>query len=144
MVAALPSSARLESLRQFARFGTVGFAGFLVDNAVVYGLRSATGLYVAGVLAYVAAATLNWALNRAWTFRSAAPAAAHRQWALFLAANAVGFVLNRGTYAGLIAVSDLCRTYPVLAVSAGTLAGMGANFHLSRTLVFKAPEARNG
>ncbi len=32
-------------LREFRRFGTVGLVGFLVDTAVVYGLRELFGLY---------------------------------------------------------------------------------------------------
>ena len=54
---------------QFLRFGTVGGIGFLVDTATVYGLRHILGLYGAGLVAYVIAATGNWALNRIWTFR---------------------------------------------------------------------------
>ena len=123
---------------EFLRFGAVGAAGFAVDTAVVYALRGAVGLYWAGAFAYVAAASGNWALNRAWTFRGrSAGIAAHRQWARFLAANLVGFALNRGTYALAIAWSPLAEAHPVLAILAGTGAGMFANFFLSRTLVFR-------
>lgn len=132
---------RLLALRlltgQFLRFGVVGTVGFLVDTGVVYALRGVLGLYGAGMVSYVVAATVNWALNRAWTFRHARAHPAHRQWALFLAACLGGFVLNRGTYAALIATQPLCVAYPVLAVAAGSLAGMLVNFALARSVVFR-------
>jgi len=62
---------------------------------------------------------------------------AHRQWARFLAANAVGFVLNRGTYAVLVTFVALCAAQPVFATAAGAIAGMFVNFTLSRTMVFR-------
>ena len=128
---------RLAMLRQFLRFGSVGFAGFLADNAIVYGLRNLIGLTAAALLSYLLAATLTWALNRIWTFRGAGSGPLHRQWLAFLAANAMGFALNRGTFFALVALSPLCAANPVLPLLAGTLAGMLVNFHLSRRLVFK-------
>ena len=128
---------RIALIRQFLRFGSVGFIGFLVDNAVVYGFRGAIGLYWSGLLAYLLAATVTWALNRIWTFRGRGSGPMHRQWLTFLAANALGFTLNRGVYFLLITVSPFCANNPVLAIFGGTLAGMFLNFHMSRTLVFK-------
>ena len=54
---------------QFLRFGTVGAADFVVDTAVVYGLRGMIGIYAAGAAAYCVAATFTWVFNRLWTFR---------------------------------------------------------------------------
>lgn len=124
-------------LVEFLKFGTVGGIGFVLDTTTVYALRGSLGLYGAGAVAYVVAASGNWLLNRLWTFRGRGNMAAHRQWALFLAANLVGFVLNRGTYAALVTFIPLCAEQPVLAVAGGTLAGMWTNFFLSRTLVFR-------
>ena len=128
---------------QFLRFGVVGTIGFLVDTAVLYAsLWAGLGLYAGRALSYVAAATGNWALNRAWTFREAGRpagrAALGRQWALFLAVNLVGFAVNYGTYALLVANLPVAAAHPVLAVAAGSLAGMGGNFLLSRRFVFRA------
>ena len=129
--------ARLPLLAQFLRFGTVGAFGFLVDTATVYATRGALGLYGAGALAYLTAASSNWVLHRLWTFRGRGGGPAHRQWLAFLAANLLGFVLNRGTYAVLVTVSPLCAAQPVLAVAAGSVAGLALNFQLSRSLVFR-------
>ena len=48
-----------------------------------------------------------------------------------------GFAFNRGLYTLLVVNSALCRDFPVLALAAGTLAGMFANFFMSRRLVFR-------
>jgi putative flippase GtrA len=128
---------RIALILQFLRFGTVGVFGFVVDATVVYATRQWLGLYGAGMLSFVVAASANWALNRVWTFRGMGSGPAHRQWARFMAANLAGFVLNRGAYVALIATSPLCADRPVLAVAAGAIAGMFANFFLSRRLVFR-------
>jgi putative flippase GtrA len=122
---------------QFLRFGTVGGVGFLVDTATVYGLRHILGLYGAGLVAYVIAATGNWVLNRIWTFRGHGSGPAHRQWVMFMLTNLVGFVLNRGTYLLLVTLVAAAARQPVIATAAGAIAGMFANFSLSRRLVFR-------
>ena len=130
--------ARLGVLAQFIVFGVVGVAGFLVDTAVVYATRGWAGLYLAGTLAYAVAVTTTWWLNRVWTFRSVgrvAPVA--RQWATFVLASVPGLCLNLGTYFVLVTVVPLCATHPVIAIACGAVAGMFANFALSRAVVFR-------
>ena len=129
--------ARAALLMEFLKFGVVGTTGFVVDVSTVYATRAILGLYGAGILAYLFGATSNWALNRAWTFRGKGGQAAHRQWAMFLLASLAGFVLNRGTYALLITYVALCAAEPIWAVAAGSIAGLGVNFFLSRRLVFR-------
>ncbi len=128
---------RIATAAQFLRFGVVGTLGFVVDTAVVYGTRPLIGLYWGGAAAYLVAATATWTFNRLWTFHAAPRTAALRQWALFLSTNALGFALNRGTYALLVSLWDTAWRHPVLAVAAGSLVGMALNFHLSRSIVFK-------
>lgn len=128
---------RIAMAGQFLRFGLVGALGFVVDTAIVYSTRPLLGLYWGGAVAYLGAATTTWAVNRLWTFRTAPRAAAFRQWALFLSTNALGFALNRGTYALLVTAWDMAWREPIIAVAAGSLAGMALNFHFSRTIVFK-------
>ncbi|MBV8914859.1 MAG: GtrA family protein [Acetobacteraceae bacterium] len=136
-MASLRDPQTTRTIRQFAQFGAVGLSGFGVDVLVVYLFRHTLGLAAAGLIAYFAAATSNWALNRAWTFRGSHRDGLVRQWLMFLAANSLGFVLNRGTYLVLIALVPLCREQPVLAIAAGVGAGLLANFNLSRRLVFR-------
>jgi putative flippase GtrA len=128
---------RILVLTQFLRFGVVGVFGFLVDTSVVYALRYRLGLYGAGLVAFLVAATMNWLINRLWTFRGQGSLPMHREWARYLMANLAGFVLNRGTYALLVTFVAVCADQPVLAVAAGSIAGMGVNFVLSRRMVFR-------
>ena len=130
------------SLSQFIRFGVVGLLGFVWDTSTVYLARGTIGLLPAAMLAFLVAATLNWAVNRAWTFRHSSDGKSLlRQWALYMAANSLGFVLNRGTVAFLVLTSVACREQPILALVAGAAAGLAANFILSQRFVFRARAA---
>jgi putative flippase GtrA len=131
------TQARIDLLAQILKFGTVGTVGFMVDTAVVYSLRHQLGLYGAGVVAFVVAVSANWVMNRLWTFRGRGSLPAHREWARYVATNAVGFVLNRGTYALMVTFVAAAAEQPVLAVAAGSIAAMGVNFVLSRQVVFR-------
>ncbi|MDQ1079394.1 putative flippase GtrA [Pseudoroseomonas cervicalis] len=125
---------------QALRFGIVGASGVVVDTAMLYlALGLGAGLYGGRVLSYLVAASWNWALNRAWTFRQARSAPAGRQWALFLLVNLGGFALNYGCYALLVGFWTLAAAHPAIAVAAGALAGMAGNFLASRHFVFRAP-----
>ena len=128
---------RVALAQQFLRFGVVGVICFLVDTAFVYALRGPLGLYVAGMASYFIAATVGWALNRTFTFRGAGSSSMLRQWFTFLVAGLGGLVLNRGVYFTLITVSATCVEYPVIAVAAGSVAGMFVNFAMSRKVVFR-------
>ena len=131
-------SGRWRLLTELLRFGVVGVAGFVVDAAVLLAaIALGLGPWFGRVVSYLAAASTTFALNRAWTFRTAARTAPVRQWALFLAVNLVGFAFNYGTYAALIATVPLVAANPVLGVAAGSLAGMVGNFILSRRFVFR-------
>ena len=129
--------ARIALVMQFLRFGVVGGCGWIVDTATVYATKGLIGVQAAGVPAYLIAATCNWALNRTWTFRGQGSGPMHRQWAMFLATNLIGFAANRGAYELLVTFSALCAANPFLATAAGALAGMIPNFLLSRRIVFR-------
>lgn len=133
-------SARMRAMiEQFLRFGVVGTVGFVVDSAVLLGMMAAgLGPYGGRIVSYLVAASTTFALNRAWTFRTArrdAPVAA--QWGRFVLLNLAGFAANYGTYAALVAGVPLVAANPVLGVAAGSLAGMFINFGLSRRFVFQ-------
>jgi len=129
---------------QFLRFSLVGVAGLLVDTAALYAaLALGAGLYSGRVVSYIAAATATWALNRRFTFESAANDSGKlMQWAKFLAANSVGGLVNYSLYAILVATSTTVAAMPFLGVGAGSIAGLAVNFTLSRKLVFKYRDDR--
>ncbi|WP_037300005.1 GtrA family protein [Rubritepida flocculans] len=129
---------------QFLRFGVVGTLGFLVDaGTLLLAVALGAGPYGGRAISYVVAASAVFALNRAWTFRDrpgGAPLA--RQWGAYLVLNLVGFAANYGTYAGLVAWTEIGARHLVLSVAAGSVAGMFLNFFLSRQLIFRpAPGA---
>jgi len=123
---------------QFLRFALVGVAGFIVDAGTLYVAMTflETGHYLGRVISYLTAATATWALNRRYTFADRRDSQLLREWLKFLAANAVGGVVNYATYAALVGNSDMVATWPVLGVGAGSIAGLAVNFTLSRRLVF--------
>lgn len=128
----------------FIRFGIVGTLGFCWDTGTVYALRPFVNLYLAGTCGFFVAATANWAANRIWTYRHHRHAAPHVQWAKFLTANGVGFIFNRGVYFTLISKyfgaltkTDIFYTQPVLAIAAGSVAGLCFNYTLSKRFVFR-------
>ena len=128
------AAGRRAAAAQFLRFGAVGVVGFLIDTAVVYALRRPVGIYGAGAAGYLVAATANWWINRLWTFRGQSDGPLLRQWAYYLLANLAGLALNRGTFYALISISPVCMSKPVIAIAAGAVAGMFANFGLSRAV----------
>jgi putative flippase GtrA len=136
-VRAHATAERVAMLAQFGKFGAVGLIGLAIDTATVYAMRGSLGLYGAGMVAYVVAASGNWVLNRVWTFRGQGSGPAHHQWGRFMLTNLVGFALNRGTYALLVTFVDAAARQPVIATSAGAVAGMFVNFYLSRRVVFR-------
>ena len=126
--------------RQFLLFAAVGAAGFIVDAVVLYTAMMACGLgpYVGRVVSYLAAATFTWSVNRRYTFADQASEFLLREWARFLAANAVGGLVNYATYAALLLTFPTAVRWPILGVAAGSIAGLVVNFALSRRLVFNA------
>lgn len=133
------AQARSTVTREFATFAGIGAAAFFVDAGVLHVLAAAgAGLYLGRLGSWLCAATFTWYLNRRLTFRDARRDPPMRQWARFLAANSVGGLLNYGTYAVCIAASDTARRWPILAVGAGSVAGLLANFMLSRRMVFRS------
>ena len=129
---------RAAVIQQVCLFAVVGIAGFVVDTAVLSAIQVVCGdwLYSGQVVAYVAAATATWQMNRNLTFADRRSAEWFREWVRYLLVNAWGGVINYAVFAGLISATALCHRYPVLAVAAGSIAGLVFNFTASRTLVF--------
>ena len=136
-------SGAIPARMQLLRFALVGSAGFLVDAGVLNAvLLLGADRYTGRVVSWLAAATFTWALNRHHTFRAQRDTRLLREWGRFLAANAVGGLINWTTYAILVSVSATVFAYPVIGVAAGSMAGLFVNFTLSRRFVFRAEAAR--
>ncbi len=123
-------------LGQMGRFLLVGTAVFGVNAALMELLVAAVGPLWAQALAFPVAATLAWWLNRRYTF-GASDRSLRREWLHYLLANGLGWLLNNGVYLLCVDRFVLAARHPSLAVAAGSIAGMVANFILSRQLVFR-------
>ncbi len=133
---------RLQS-SQFLRFGIVGGTGFFVNEAALYAAIHFLkfGPYVGGIFAFLITVTFTWGGNRLLTFRDkAAHGLKHmlEEWAKFVAANTLGFVVNYVVYAALVTFAPAPLNSPYLALAFGTLAGLIFNFTLSKRFVFRA------
>ena len=144
MIESAPESpsrgAREQAIGEFARFGVIGVIGFIVDASIlklVVALFN-VDLYSGRLVSYLAAATGNWMLNRRFTFKQASPASPFRQWLKYIGANGLGFLANYSTYAALITYVEIAKTYPVLGVAAGSIAGLSFNFTVNKFWVFRA------
>ena len=122
------------------RFGIVGGIGFLVDAGVLHAMLTlGLGPYSGRVVSFLAAATITFILNRSFTFRRDSPSDTHPagEWLAYLALMVIGGLVNYGTYAAAVALSDPVHRYPVIGVALGSIAGMAINFWTSKTLVFE-------
>lgn len=128
------------------RFAIGGVVGFAVDSAVLHLLIAGAGLgpYAARVPSFLAAATSTWLIGRYWTFADLRGARRGREWGRWMVAMVAGGALNYGVYAACVAGSATVRSWPVLGVAAGSLAGMVLNYLTARWWVFARPAAADG
>ncbi|AWP21983.1 MAG: GtrA family protein [Acidiferrobacter thiooxydans] len=127
-----------QEYRRLLAFAVVGTLGFLVDAGVVLGLTgSGVDALSAQAAAFVAAVTVTWLGNRSWTFRDrVGRSSLSGEWARYVSANVVGWVVNNGVYALLVLTVPLTMREPVWAVAAGSLAGLAFNYTAARRVVF--------
>jgi putative flippase GtrA len=125
-------------LREIALFGLVGGAGFVVDSVVLYALRDWLGPLAARVPSFLLAVLTTWWLNRRFTFRQRPSGLqAAQEFRRYLLLMLSGGAVNYAVFAVLILVSATARLHPVLAIAAGSIAGMGVNLLASRLLLFR-------
>lgn len=126
---------RYALLHQLWRFSMVGVVAFVVNAGLVELLVAKTGPVWAQCIAFPFAATVAWQLNRRFTF-TASGLPPRQEWIRYILANGVGWLINNGTYLGLVLTVPLIADHPSLAVAAGSIAGLAANFLSSRQFVF--------
>jgi putative flippase GtrA len=134
--------ARRLAASRFLRFAIVGTGGFAVDECVLAAMTRLVHLdpYSGRAVSFFCAVTFTWWGNRTLTFRDrAAREGLLREWAKFLAANALGGAINYATYAALVAFAPQPLANPFLALAAGAVAGLVFNFIMSHSFVFRAP-----
>jgi putative flippase GtrA len=131
---------------QVLRFGMVGAVGFLVDAGLLHILlQLGLGYYGGRLVSFITAATATWILNRSFTFRRETPPAGTHpvprhpagEWLAYLGLMVIGGVVNYGTYAAAVELSEPVRRYPAIGVALGSIAGMAINFWTAKTMVFE-------
>ncbi len=133
------------TLRRLSTFAAIGTAAFLVDAAVLHLLRGAgLDLYSGRLLSFLAAVTFTWWGNRTFTFPDRRSPRLLAEWARFVLANAPGGFANYGVYALLVATLEPFARHPVLAVAAGSLAGLLLNFTNTVLFVFRPQRIGRG
>lgn len=126
------------------RFAVIGTLGVPVDAGILWLMTHRAGLdpYSGRVISWLCAVTFTWTGNRYFTFgarRARGPVNMAREWGRFVAANAVGGLVNVGLYSTLVRFAPPPVNNPFAALAIGTLAGLLFNFTLSNKLVFKGP-----
>ncbi len=88
---------RHKVVRQFIKFGIVGFVSFTIDAGIYLLLTRALSVFYiyAKVMSFSIAATNSYILNRRWTFQSRNPDRL-RQFAQFLVVASTGAAMNAG------------------------------------------------
>jgi putative flippase GtrA len=126
------------SLGQFTSFASVGFAGFIVDAAILSILVHARGWdhYTARALSFPAAVTVTWYLNRNWVFSRTSDLT--REYGAYFGVQVLGAAINLGTYALVIAVIPKLARLPVLPLAAGAALALLFNYSAAGRWVFAA------
>jgi putative flippase GtrA len=125
------------------RFAVIGALGMPVDWAVLQLMvHWGSGPYFGRVLSWFCAASFTWIGNRYFTFaatRARGFVATGKEWLRFLAANAVGGLVNVGLYSVLVRFAPPPFNNLTVALICGVLLGLVFNFTLSKKVVFKGP-----
>ena len=123
------------------RFAVIGALGMPVDWAVLQLMvHWGTGPYLGRVLSWFCAASFTWAGNRYFTFaasRARGLLGTGKEWLRFLAANAVGGLVNVGLYSVLVRFAPPPFNNLTIALVCGVLLGLVFNFTLSKKVVFR-------
>ena len=132
--------ARLSQM-SILRFAVIGVLGMPVDwLALQLFLHLGAGPYYSRALSWLVAATFTWAGNRYFTFadqRSRSFTGTIKEWGRFLAANAVGGLVNVGLYSVMLRFAPPPFNDLNLGFVSGILLGLVFNFFLSKKVVFR-------
>ena len=120
-------------VRQFVKFGVVGFSGLAVNFLVSHAIQKSypafpwSGDFAIG---FMAGAVSNWYLNRIWTFRSSAHPA--REAVQFLTVSAISLGVGQLFFLFRPFGNHFSYTW-----AAATGAGIFVNFFLNKYWTFK-------
>lgn len=122
-------------MNRFLRFCVVGTIGFLIDAGILQLLvtQAETNPYTARLVSFFVAASSTWFLNRHFTFQ-VAQRPSGLEWFRYVCVMVCGACVNYGVYAACVTFWPAAALHPWYGVAAGSIAGLGINFSLSRLL----------
>ncbi len=137
--------------REFIRFSIVGALGFLVDYFIVLLCVRVFAMHplLARLFSFAGAASFTWLLNRAFTFAARINKGGEACGLLpYMAAMLLGMAVNYAAYAFCLYFLFPRLPFPItqefallLAVSAGSCAGLLVNFFACNKFLFKTPHS---
>lgn len=124
--------------RQVAQFAVAGVLGFLVDAGMLYAaLWAGLGYFAGRVVSFLCAVFVTWQVNRTFTFASGRRQSWIAEFMHYLAAMAVGGVINYAVYGLVVLLAPQGKLTPLLAVAAGSAVAMSVNFLSAKFWVFR-------
>lgn len=129
-----PAPAARPGAGAFGRYCVVGASGYAVNSLLFWLLNGSLVYPVAFAVAFLCAATSNFALNRAWTFRSAGRVSP--EYARFLAVSLLTLGADLAVLSGLVELAGAPR---LLAAGVAILAATPASFAGNRLWTFRRP-----
>ena len=122
----------------------MGGLGFLVDAAILSLLVHAGGWphYAARAVSFATAVTVTWYCNRHWIFSRTADSA--REYGAYFGVQAIGAVINLGTYALVIALVPALAAVPIVPLAAGAACAVLFNYSAASRWVFTASAPSSG
>lgn len=123
---------------QLLRFGAGGVLGLAVDVAVLYGAMAlGMGWFLGRGLSFLAAVWVTWQFNRRLTFSRRERMSTWEEWWRYLSAMLLGGAVNYAAYSVIMVAQPRWPLLPMIAVAAGSLAGMLVNFVSAKYFVFR-------
>jgi putative flippase GtrA len=128
----------MKKIKLFLRFAIIGALVFLIEALILFALTHELQLEpkISRCISFAPAVMSAWFLNRQFTFTSKKYLRWYKELMRYIIVNLGGLSSNFITYLLLLYWFEEARTYPVLALAGGSLAGMLLNFFASKRLVF--------
>lgn len=120
-------------VRQFVKFGAVGFTGLVVNFVIAHGIQKGDPNFPGGAdfaIGFMAGGVSNWYLNRIWTFRSSAHPV--REGLQFLVVSAIALLVGEIFWWLRPFGAHFSETW-----AAATAAGIFVNFFLNKYWTFR-------
>ncbi|WIY53409.1 GtrA family protein [Devosia sp. YIM 151766] len=124
--------------RRILPFALAGIIGFLVDAGVLLLTSPLLGPFRGRLLSFAAAVLATWLINRNFAFADkAAGTGKSRELLRYFLAMLPGMAVNWLIYGLVLTLLPATSAGLILAVAAGSLAGMAANLVAADRLVFR-------